>query len=250
MTEDIESEHASTTSGDGEGAIQELRGELAKIRKQSIFLQSGAALLGGVLTALLTYWIGHERNQLDKTLEQERREQVATLDKVQRQHARELAEQDREHRERLSIQQNTTENRKINFEIIKQVTPVLISGKSEESKRALAIVGALDADLWKPFSEAMAENENPLAQTVRQINKVRATRFNGRSVSCDRASSRTTDTMKRNSQLDADAICRGVKVVPPLASEPFQWRDGTGLSFPTEHRIDNLTVWCSCYFDG
>jgi hypothetical protein len=230
-------------------ALEELRGELANIKSRSIFLQSGAALLGGVITALFTYWVGHERNELDSILEGERRTQAKTLDDLQRQHAKELAEQEQQHRERLSRRQDITENRKINFEIVRQVTPALISGKPNEAQKALAIVGALDAELWRPISQSVLAKENPLAPTVQRINEVRATRFNGRQVSCDRASSRTTSVLKGDWQSEADQFCRTVKVVPVLKSEPYQWPDGSGLTFPAEHRIDNVTIWCSCFFD-
>jgi hypothetical protein len=227
-----------------EKQLRSLRNEIGAVRKRGAWQQTIGATLIALFTAGVTYWGSHERVELDgrisatnhdiKKLEQDH---AQTVEKLRTQHERELA-----------TLRDTTENRRTDVEIFKQLTPHLISAKPDEAARALAIVGALDTPFWRPIAESFKLDAKQ-EKVVQQITKTRRDRYEGRRVACDRASHRTTDRLSEADQVEARRYCQTIEAVNHQGSdEPYKWPEGNGLTFNTGHTIGAESVWCSCAF--
>jgi hypothetical protein len=220
-----------------EKKLRALSEELTTVRKRGFLQQTGAVLLVGLLTAAFGFWADRELNKTNESLQG-----------FKQKHELELQKMRAEHEAALAIQRDVIENRRTDVEIFKQLTPALMSSKKEETSRAIAIVGALNTEFWRPIADAF-KNDVTQAKQVQQIGQDRLGRYQGWAVSCDRASHRTTQRLTQELGVQALTYCQTIKKVDHKGpTEPYRWPEGTGVSFNTGHVIGNQSVWCSCFF--
>lgn len=209
------------------------------------------AAASGLIAALISGWFAYQATQSEKQQQQDF--QLANNEKETKMAAlnTELELARREHEKELTDLRATVEMRinaeNADVELLKLLTPSLLSTNRATAARALSIAGALRRSTFETLATGLSTDKE-LAATVTVVRKSRAARFDGRAVTCDRASNETRDKSPDKAG-SYDVRCRGVRVVKNIGREPHIWQSGLGLTF-VAFKDNETEIWCSCRFEN
>lgn len=232
--------------------IRELKGEMSKLEGRGFWREQGVAVVLALASSAISIW----NAQSSRTAEQEtlkanleaRRQQDQVNSEMQSR-IESMKEGSDEHIE--SMRQGT-ERRRIDAEILKELTPTLLEAKDAKLHRAMAVAGALEQSIWDPIKTGLSLDETTeVAKDAKKIDAARWNQLKNRSISCDRVSIHTTEQLDSKADKDeARSMCLKVKTVTlgNNSAPPYQWPDGMGLSFDIGKTVNGKAVWCSCWF--